>query len=228
MLRTTSTRESLQLLRDLGLSVGDVLDVGVQTGTPALVEVFPDRTHHLFEPVDDYFAAIERNYASIAHHLVHAAVSDAEGVVHLHSARKLGNAVISHSWITDAPSESTREVAAITLDHYLGRAAATGPYLLKVDVEGAAVPAAILRGAAQTLQQCAIVVIEMTVERFFERAALLEAAGFDLWDLTSLCYYGDCLWQFDAVYVRREDKRRLPALSPMHVQPFRREAWQQG
>jgi FkbM family methyltransferase len=227
-LRTTRIQESLTQLRLSGIPLAAVLDVGVQTGTPVLMDVFRDLTHHLFEPVDDYFPEIRKNYREVPHRLVHAAVSDTEGEVLLHSARKMNDGKISHSWITQQPTDSTRRVPAITLDAYLQREAVKGPFLLKVDVDGAAIPAAILRGGARALQECSAVVIEMTVDRFFERAALLDAAGFDLWDLSALCYYGDCLWQFDAVYLNRTYKQSLPSLKPMHAGPFRPELWQAG
>lgn len=227
-MRKATIKESLALLRESGLPIGDVLDIGVLHGTPVLMELFADRTHHLFEPVDDYFPVIRANYAAIAHRLVHAAVSDKNSEVLIHSAKKLGDGQISHSWITDTATESSRSVPAITLDSYIAGGEAREPFLLKIDVDGAPVPAAILRGATRTLEQCSVVVIEMTVDRFFERAALLDAAGFDLWDVTALCYYDKCLWQFDAVYVKRSYKAALPGLQPMHNPPFDVARWQNG
>ena len=226
--RKATIRESLALLCKAGLPVSDVLDVGVLHGTPVLMDLFGDKTHHLFEPVDDYFPTIRANYAAIDHRLVHVAVSDEESEVLIHSAKKLGNDEISHSWITDVATESSRKVPAITLDSYIAQGKAKAPFLLKIDVDGAPVPAAILRGAAHTLEQCSAVVIEMTVDRFFERASLLDAAGFDLWDMTALCYYDKCLWQFDAVYVKRTYKETIPVLQPMHNAPFDIALWQQG
>lgn len=227
-MRTTDIEESLRLLRSGGLPVEEVLDVGVQHGTPALMRVFEDKRHHLFEPVEDYFPRIRANYGSIRHELIHAAVSDGDAEVLLHTARKTGSGEISHSWISDTPTDAGRRVPTLRLDTYVGRSAARGPFLLKVDVEGPGVPAAILRGAAETLQQCSMVVIEMTIERWLERALLLEAAGFDLWDLTALSYYGECLWQFDAVFVKRSFKGLLPSLQPIHQAPFDIARWQQG
>lgn len=228
MQRTTKILESLTLLRQSGLPIADVLDVGILHGTPVLMEVFKDKTHHLFEPIDDYFTIIKNNYSKINYHLVHAAVSDKDGEVFVHSAKKYGDGQISHSWITEAATESSRSVPAITLDSYIKSSKSNGPYLLKIDVDGAPIPAAILRGAKNTLEECSTVVIEMTVERFFERASLLNASGFDLWDICALCYYGDCLWQFDAVYVNRKYKAKLPSLQPMHIHPFDPSRWQQG
>jgi len=227
-MRNASINESLSLLRKLGIPIDEVIDIGVLHGTPVLMEQFPEKTHHLIEPVEDYFPVIRANYAKIRHHLVHAAVSDANGEVLIHSAKKLGGDQISHSWITNAATASSRRVPAITLDSYISGIQSKGPYLLKVDVDGAAVPAAILRGATKTLSQCSVVVMEMTVDRFCERIALLDAAGFDIWDLTALCYYGECLWQFDAVCVHRSYKKIMPRLQPMHILPFERTLWQQG
>ena len=118
------------------------------------------------------------------------------------------------------------DVSIISLDSYIERAEARSPFLLKIDVNGPPVPAAILRGATRTLAHCSVVVIKMTVNQFFERAALLDAAGFDLWDMTTLCYYDKCLWQFEAVYVKRSYKRDIASLQPMRIQPFKRELWQ--
>lgn len=227
-MRTIAINESLSLLRRIGLPVEDVLDVGVQHGTPALMEVFGDKLHHLFEPVDDYFPKIRSNYGAIRHELIQAAVSDQDAEVFLHSEYKTGSGQVSHSWISTVETSSSRRVPTLKLDTYVERAKLAGPMLLKIDVEGAPVPAAILHGAAGTLSQCSAVVIEMTVERWFERAALLDASGFDLWDLTALSYYGECLWQFDAVYVQRNYKKLLPSLQPIHQLPFDMSLWQQG
>jgi FkbM family methyltransferase len=227
-MRTTDVKQSLTLLRESGLPVGSVLDVGVQHGTPALMEVFTDRVHHLFEPIEEYFEKIRANYAGISHHLIAAAVSDRDADGLMHTARKLASGQVSHSWITTETTADTRRIPLITLDTYAGRANPAGPMLLKVDVEGPGVPAAILRGAHKTLQQCSAVVIEMTVERWLERATLLDTAGFDLWDLTALCYYGECLWQFDAIFVKRTYKSLLPVLQPIHQVPFDISRWQQG
>ena len=192
------------------------------------MEIFPDREHHLFEPIQDYFSEIERNYSNIPHSLVHAAISDKIGNVHVHSVKKFGNERISHSWISDVPTNSSRVVPEMTLDHYTSSSKYTAPLLLKIDVDGASVPAAILRGARNTLTKCSVVVIEMTLERWLERAELLNIAGFDLWDITSLCYYGNCLWQFDAVFVSRAYKSTYPELSPMRQLPFDMKRWQEG
>jgi FkbM family methyltransferase len=227
-MRTAKITESLETLRGCGLPVGCVVDVGIQHATPPLMTVFPDLHHYLFEPVEEYYAAIEKNYQAIGHTLVRAAVSDRSGEIILHTAKKTRGEEISHSWISASTTSSSRTVRATSLDDYFSGTDAPAPLLLKIDVEGPQVPSMILRGAASVLARSSAVVIEMTVDTFMERATLVHAAGFDLWDLCDLCYYGDCLWQADAVFVRRSCKKELPRLAPMHSTPYDARLWQSG
>jgi hypothetical protein len=50
----------------------------------------------------------------------------------------------------------------------------------------------------------------------------------DIWDIVDLCYYGDCFWQGDVIFIKREIKQSMIALRPMHDRPFRPELWQSG
>jgi FkbM family methyltransferase len=227
-MRNAKVRESLRLLRAARVPVTHVIDVGIQHGTPPLMEVFPDLHHYLFEPVAEYYPHIRRNYAGIGHELVEAAVTDIDGELLLQTQKKTRGDEISHSFLTPKSSADTRVVKGMRLDTYFAPHSPENRYLLKVDVEGADVPATILRGASGIFDRVSVVMIEMTVDRFMERAIILHEAGFDLWDLCDLCYYGDCLWQVDAFFVRRDLKRALPALRPMNAGPFRKELWQSG
>lgn len=227
-MRIATVEDSLRKLRDVGLPITAILDVGVQHSTPPLMKVFPDKPHLLFEPIEDYFPHIRKNYSNFDYEIISAAVSDHDGETLMHSEKKNGGAEISHSWIVDHRTSSSRSVRNVTLDSYLSMSQNQGPYLLKIDVEGPDVPSSILRGAKQTLEHTSVVVIEMTVDRFTQRANILAAAGFDLWDVVALCYYGDCLWQADAIFVAHRYKLDIPSLSPIHQGPFRRELWQQG
>jgi FkbM family methyltransferase len=226
--RVATLRDSLRMLKEAGLPVAKILDVGVQHATPPLIEAFPDKPHFLFEPIDDYFSHIHSNYAALDYRIVEAAVSDRDGETFFHSEKKNRGAEISHSWIVDRPTDASRSVKTIRLDTYLEEHGQEGPYLLKIDVEGPNVPSSILQGALRTLTQSSAVVIEMTVDRFMQRASILHDAGFDLWDSVDHCYYGGCLWQFDAVFINRKLKDEIPSFRPMHSKPFRRELWQQG
>lgn len=227
-MRTAKILNCLETLRQIGVPISTVIDVGIQHSTPVLIKVFPDLPHVLFEPVEEYYPHIRKNYAGLTYSLVEAAVSDFDGQLTLHTEKKTRGDEISHSYIVHAATPSSRTVRALTLDAYFMDTASPGPYLLKIDVEGPDVPASIIRGSKNVLKDTSVVVIEMTVDKFMERAILLHEAGFDIWDVCDLCYYGDCLWQADVVFVKRELKQSNIALRPMHERPFSPQLWQSG
>ena len=225
MARKPYITESLAILSEIKIPINSIIDVGVQRATPPLMKVFADKHHYLFEPVSDYEPAVINNYKNISHTFINAAVSDAPGSVHLRTQAKTKQDEITHSFIVE--DDGDRIVPAITLDEFFLEID-DAPFLLKIDVEGAPVPAAILKGAHNVLDRCSVVVIEMTVSRFMERAAIIHAAGFDLWDITDLCYYADALWQFDAVFVRKDLYDTYPDLRRMGRGGFDAKLWQSG
>ena len=227
-MRNAKIRESLGLLRKCGLKVSGIVDVGIQHSTPALLEIFPDIHHFLFEPVAEYYPHIRKNYAEISHDLIEAAVSDFDGELLLHTEKKTRGDEVSHSYIVGKSTASSRTVRSLRLDTYFAAVPLPKDFLLKIDVEGPEVPSSIIRGASGILHNAAVVVIEMTVDKFMDRASLLHQQGFDVWDICDLCYYGECLWQVDVVFVNRQIKDQMLALRPMHQRPFRSDLWQSG
>jgi FkbM family methyltransferase len=221
-----NVKEPLERLKLLGVDIGSIIDVGVNESTPSLMSAFPQHQHVLIEPIDDYFTAIKRNYSRFKFELLPYAANDVDGVVYLESEKKYGGRQVSHSRIVAEPNQSTREVKSLRLDTMLAGIELIEPLLLKIDVEGADVPEAILRGAPDTLRRSSCVVIEMTVPKFMDRARLIEAAGFQLFDLFDACYYRDTLWQVDAVFVRSELIAANQRLRPMSVLPFDPSVWQ--
>lgn len=227
-MRTAKIHNSLETLKSLGVGINSIIDVGIQHSTPALMNVFGDVHHYLFEPIREYFPFIGENYKNISHDLIEAAVSDVDGELIIHTEKKTRGDEISHSYIVEESTSSSRTVPTLRLDSYLEKIKSKHPYLLKIDVEGPDVPARILTGAKNVLKDTSVVVIEMTVDTFMDRAILLYEAGFDVWDICDLCYYGGCLWQADVIFVHRKIKQSNTALSPIHQQPFRPELWQSG
>jgi len=227
-MRKAKLFESLTKLKAVGVNVSTVIDVGIQHSTPVLVKLFQEQHHVLFEPVQEYYEHIKKNYAGLSFTLVDAAVSDRNGQLLLHTEKKTRGDEISHSYIVGSATSSSRSVQTLTLDYYFANNKYAEPYLLKIDVEGPDVPKLILQGATNILKSTAAVVIEMTVDKLMERAIMLHEAGFDVWDICDLCYYGDCLWQADFIFVNRSLKQSNIALRPIHDRPFRPELWQKG
>lgn len=223
--RIPEVGDSIRSILAAGVNVGDVIDVGIQHGTPMLKYTFPDKHHFLFEPVEEYYSIIRKEYENLSYTLVEAAVSEMDGTLRLKTERKTGDDTISHSHLTSSLDNDTREVQTVSLDTYFGRNSGSAPYFLKIDVEGPTVPTSILKGARKVLSNTAIVMIEMTVDRFMERSIILHEAGFDLWDICDLCYYREALWQVDAIFISRKLKNENINLRPMHKTPFDYDIW---
>jgi FkbM family methyltransferase len=210
---------SLQLLRQRGLPVESIIDVGVHQQTKDLIDVFPDRRHILIEPAIEFHDAISANYASIDHVLIPKACGEEEGSAFLNVFDISGAGGISHTTITPSPQCARHRVIGVTTLHtIIGTLVAGGELLLKVDVDGLELP--ILKGASDRLQRCSCVIVEASISYdnglFYDRINFMRSQGFELWDIVDFCYYKDCLSQVDVVFLRHEIKASLLQFNPWH------------
>lgn len=113
--------------------------------------------------------------------VVPVAVSDQVGLARFHIARRNRSTNYLDGFGTTQTGGSREEqiVPTVTIDH-LGAEAFPWPSVLKIDVEGAEVPA--LRGAAATLRHRPVVICEVAGENSKEVAGLLADAGYRLYD----------------------------------------------
>ena len=204
--------QAFQVLRNRGVQIGTVLDVGVLTGTSELMAHFPQALHMLFEPVVEFNPHIERYYSRIPHEIANVAVSDSTGETLLetyHMLDVLPEYGFSHSSVTSEPTEGrvTRTVPKTTLDDFLKGRELPEPYLLKIDIDGHELAA--IAGAAETLKKCAVVMVELTVDELPERIAAIAAHGFTLFDLAEPCYYDNAFYNCDAILLRSDLHKRL-------------------
>lgn len=224
--RIPTKRSALSVLRQNGLAVGTVLDVGVQHQTKELMAIFPDRKHLLFEPVEESYPYIERNYAALDYELVKAAASnrDGEGVLEVRSrvagSPFLTSTVVSPSGAVPSPgmlTTATRKIPEITLDSFLAAKDYVTPFLLKLDVDGNELE--VLAGARQTLRKTSCVIVEVSLFNIFERGQFLVNEGFVLWDIVDLGYYRDNLFHADLIFLSAEEKAK-PPFSPWRKLPL--------
>lgn len=225
--RSPDKVQSLSILRERGVPVETVIDVGVLHGTPELMQVWPDKRHLLFEPVSEFSQKIVQAYRNIPHELHMMAVGDSTGTIGLKTTSAIAGMDISHSKMTeDTPGDDAniRSVPKIALDDFLPGRELDEPYLLKVDIDGQEL--SVLRGATHTLKQCSIVIIECQSSQLTQRITAVQAAGFDLFDLAEPCYYDKVFWQCDAVFVRKDIlagrfKRLTSKVEPGMYETFR-------
>jgi FkbM family methyltransferase len=106
-------------------------------------------------------------------------------------------------------SSGTRRVPAIRLDDLLEEVQLAPPFLLKLDVQGAELPA--LRGAAGLLAATDVVICETDIADFQGINAELVAAGFALYDITFMNRLADqSLAWFYPVYLSARLAHLLP------------------
>jgi FkbM family methyltransferase len=156
----------------LGLDPATVIDVGVGYGTPELWEAFPRARLLLVEPIPDRFggAANEAARGREGAELIAAAAGAEAGstTITVHRAPEMSS--VLGSWTGDRDGEA-REVDVVRLDDVVRERALPGPFVLKVDVEGAEL--SVLDGAAAVLAETQLVLLEVRLFELVPGAAQL-------------------------------------------------------
>lgn len=194
--------QAFDILRSRGVPVGTILDVGVLTGTPELIQLFPDKKHVLFEPVADFNFDIFESYQEIDTELHNVAVSDFNGTANLNVRMDINQGEISHSGLSDDRAESGRDVQVVRLDDFVEGREYVQPYFLKIDVDGHEIN--VLNGAERILQLCSIVMVEADKANLVERLSFMLSRGFDLYDISEPAYYDDAFWQCDLIFINSD------------------------
>ena len=194
-----------------GLQINTWIDVGASDGSWSLGarRHFPDARFLLIEPLAERKAALARLQVRYGFDCVAAAAGAAPGTVEFAVDPDLDG-----SGVAAAGTGATRNVPVETIDRVVASPNLPGPYGIKLDTHGYEV--AVLAGAAQTLKQTSLLIIEaynFTLMpgclRFHELCARLESDGFRCCDVADLMRRpGDgVLWQMDLAFA--------PAASPL-------------
>lgn len=208
-----SMGEALKVLKMAGLDPRVVIDVGVHAvGTPELYATFPNAKHLLVEPAREFEPAIRKLTAGLKDcELIIAAASDREGQGTLRITR---NSYVHTSLVDGTAREAGYEyenVPLVTVAQICRERRLSGPYLLKVDVDG--VDLDVLKGAASILDQIDVVIVEAPVDALLERANYLKQHGMMLWGIVDPVYFDQKLWQVDLIFLSERLKSN-PAFRP--------------
>lgn len=204
----------LQHARDVGFRPGTVVDVGAALGsfTRLAHTVFPEATNVLIEPLAEYASALRKLTAELpqAHH-VPAAAAACTGRTHINVHADLFGSSLYVEGEESGVNGVPREIDCITLETLLPALNAPGPYLVKIDVQGAELD--VLAGAEAVLEQAGYLLLEISCFRFFrdgpdfpEVVRHLRERGFVPYDVCGLAYrpLDNALAQLDIAFVRED------------------------
>jgi FkbM family methyltransferase len=200
--------------RRLGLAPATVIDVGVGPGTPELYAGFPQARLMLVEPLEEFRGDLEALARDRPAHLVIAAAGPKTGEIEIavHWARVCSSMLGSRRGDGEQP---TRSVPMVRIDDLVTEHKLPGPFLVKVDVEGAELE--VLKGALETLRETEIVLLEASLFELVPGSPLLhdvvawmQSHGFVIGDL----YNGHnrpldgSLAQLDIAFVQEQGRFR--------------------
>lgn len=202
---------SFKVLKEMGIPVGTVIDVGILTSTWELISAYGDKPHILIEPIVEFEDRIRQTYDSkkVEYELIKVAASDEDGEVLMRTSSVRDGIDITHARMSENSDQQGeyRTVPMRKLDTIVSERSLEKPFFLKIDVDGAELK--ILEGAQNILPDCSVICIEAGITNIFQRADAIRRYGFQLFDLVDICYYNDRLVQMDAIFVNDKIMRDL-------------------
>ncbi|WP_186342998.1 FkbM family methyltransferase [Allochromatium palmeri] len=182
-----------------------MIDVGVNFGTPELISAFPKAKHYLFEPMEHFRDPIASKYQSLEHELFCVALSDRDYDAWLVEKNVAGGNSATHSQILEKPvdvdGKNIIKCSPMEIRRFDSLSITVDPnFLLKIDVDGKDLE--VLLGFGEHLKRASVIIIEATFATLGARLRSCQEAGFQLWDIVDLVYYGPALYQCDLIFVR--------------------------
>jgi FkbM family methyltransferase len=206
---------ALRQLSDLGFVPRTVIDVGVAYRTAELYDAFPKADILLIEPLTEYEPFLRKICSEYKAQYVLAAAGAVAGTATLNIHDDMtGSSLLKES--DGASVDGTpREVPVVTIDDVCAQKKLNGPYLIKIDVQGAELQ--VLAGALRTLEQTEAVILEVSLfgfliggPQFFEIMSRMKEYGFVAYDVCGFLYrpLDNALAQMDMVFVREDGRFR--------------------
>ena len=131
-------RGTLEQAKKLGFNPQTAIDVGAAMGTYELYETFPKARHILIEPLEEFIPHLKNltsRFANLDYIIAAATRKAGTATINVH------NDLVGSSLYLECEDSNVngvpRRVHAITLDQLCSERKLSGPYLIKVDVQGA-------------------------------------------------------------------------------------------
>jgi FkbM family methyltransferase len=203
-------------VKRLGFEPATVIDVGVAYGTPELYDAFPRARFLLVDPLEEYAPVIDQITARLGDaEWVRAAAGPEPGQIEINVNRAPALSSTLGHWKGQDDGGQPRSVPVVRIDDLVAERSLPGPYVLKVDVEGAELR--VLDGASSVLERTDIVLLEVNLFQFLpgqpqlhDVVAYMKERGFVTYD-----FYGGHLRLLDGalamtnmVFVREDGRFR--------------------
>lgn len=202
----------------MGFAPATVIDGGAARGnwSRECAAVFPDAKYLLIEPLTEYEKDLQDAVRTIKQATVVPLVLKSEsGTASFNVHPDLEGSSLFMEQGGTAVNGFTRALPAGTLDAVIAEKGAEGPYLLKLDVQGAELD--VLRGAEETLKKTEYVILETSLFAAYDNVPLLHEViafmaerGFVPYDILGLLYrpLDGALCQADICFVREKGRFR--------------------
>jgi len=195
-----------------------VIDIGVGNGTPWLYEGFSNSRLVLFEALTEFKPSIDRILETREGTCNYCALSERDGTLEIHvpNSGSTGASILERNadWAALKAARgdkgiSKRSIPAHRLDGIVGDV--QGPYVIKIDVEGAELH--VLRGGEKTASGADMIIVEASIATrhtgesdLTDIAAYLKTLGFALFDIIEMAPIrrGGPLAYVDAAFIRKD------------------------
>ena len=221
-------RGALHQLSSLGFQPGTIIDAGVATQTRELYDEFKSARILLIEPLAEFEPFLRQICGAYNAQYVLAAAGQAPGsaTFNVH-ADKVSSSLLKE--VEGASVDGTpRTVPVVSIDQQCAEKNLPGPYLIKLDVQGAELQ--VLAGAARTLAQTEAVMLEVNLfatmiggPQLYDIINTMKMSGFVVYDMYPILYrpLDNALAQVDMVFVRENGPFRQ---SHAYATPEQRKA----
>ncbi len=207
--RRRNMRDLVCFISEKGFKPRTVIDVGVAYGTPELYETFPNATHLLVEPLKEYEKVLKNISQKYNAQYVVAAAGSKKGKIIINVHTDLSSSSIYKESDGTYADGKPREVSVITLDDLCEEKGLKGPYLIKIDTQGAEFE--VLNGAKKVLKDTEVIILEVSFfqfyvngPQFYDIVAYMKKKGFVAYDISSGHNrpLDNALAQIDMVFVK--------------------------
>lgn len=233
-----SHEDALRLAIRNGMHANTVVDVGAAFGnwTRMCMGLLPWAKYVLIEPLEQYdkwLIPLQKQFPDVERVKAAAATASGSTTMFLHE-----DWVGSSLYLEEegpAVDGTPMRVDLTTVDEILAQRSLSGPFLLKVDVQGAELQ--VLEGATATLRHTEYALVETSLFQFFKSGPLIhdvisfmKQQGFVIYDILSPAYrpLDNALGQIDLAFVpersvlRKEHIYALPEQRQSQTNWFKR------